>query len=373
MTLTQELLDVLCCPAERHPLRPVDGDDLLTLNDAIARGRARYAGGRRVTDTVESALATPQGNSFYPIQHGVPVLLPTSRITIGDGGPDEERLDEAPPPPDPSERAWETLASQWHARQPPTRPAPEDTALLQSLVGEALAGCEAPRALLLGVTPEIATMSWPAGTRLVAIDGSAAMIREVWPARAVAGAAVIRGEWGAMPLRDGAFDIVVGDASLGFQLYPGKFFEVVGEVRRVLRGGGAVATRVYTRPEERESLDAIFADLLAGRIGTIDYFRWRVLAALHGDRSHGALFGDLWDAWAARVPDPSALVEALGWPPDAVEIMEALRHSRFPMIFPTLREFRQDLSGAFVEVACESPACEDGDRNPTVVLRARPR
>ncbi|HVN77288.1 MAG TPA: methyltransferase domain-containing protein [Thermoanaerobaculaceae bacterium] len=369
--VSDELLDTLCCPVERRPLRPMTPDELRSLTIAIAAGRAGDPGGGRVAEPPEAGLATEDGTAFYPVLGGVPILLPQRRITIHDR-PLPQNGRKGPPRFDSVEATWEHLASVWDTRRPPARPSPQDTALLERMVAEALAGRTAPRALMLGVTPEIATMHWPAGTRLLAIDASAAMIRKVWPAAAAPGAVVIRAEWAAMPIRDGAFDIVVGDASLGFQPYPDVFLGVVGETRRVLRDGGFLATRVYTRPETSEPIDAIFADLHAGRIGSMEFLWWRLYTAFHGDRTHPAKSSQLWDAWAAHVPDPAGLIETLGWPPGALRSMDALRGSPRTMTFPTLREYRDDLAGKFEEIACEAPEFENGDRNPTMVFRARP-
>ena len=73
------------------------------------------------------------------------------------------------------------------------------------------------------------------------------------------------------------------------------------------------------------------------------------------------------------VPDPAALLQSIGWPGSDVQKIEALESAPFNFIFPTMREIRADLAAAFEETACESPACEAGDRNPTLLLRTRPR
>ncbi len=374
MLVADELLDILRCPVEGHPLRPATPDELAALNGAVARGRATYRDGARVAEALAGVLTGADGASFYAVHQGVPVLLPAHRIAVRDGDePGSDARHVPAPDDDPSHALWRHLASVWKHRNPPARPSPQDTRLLEEMVGEALAGREAPRALLLGVTPEIATMRWPSGTRLVAVDGSAAMIREVWPADEARGAAVVRGEWGAMPFREGAFDIVVGDASLGFQKYPDPFHGVVREVRRVLRSSGALATRVYTRPETREPLETIFADLRAGRIGTAEFLWWRLFAALHHERARGADSADAYEAWRANVPDPAALASSIGWTPADTQKMDELGAAPFNFIFPTMREIRADLAATFEETACRAPACEAGDRNPTLLLRARPR
>ncbi len=371
MQSIHEFVDMLCCPVGRSALRVMTESELAELNAAAARSRARYAGGAAVAEPLQAGLVTADGASFYRVQDGVPVLLPQERIVASDAAPAAVA---GTPPDDPWSGYWENVAAHWDDLRPPRRPAPEDTALLERMVGEALAGAErpAPRALLLGVTPEVATMSWPAGTRLLALDTSVAMIRHVWRAPRVPAAAVVRGDWAAMPVRDGVCDVVVGDASVAAQPYPDSFFAVAGEVRRVLRAGGVLATRAFTRPERREPVAAIFADLRAGRVGTLDAVRWRLGAALHGDRAAGVTMGEIWEAWAANVPDPHGLMRSLGWPPDAVRVMENLRGGKAVLTFPTLTELRESLAGTFEEIACESPAYEDGDRYPTLVLRSRP-
>lgn len=368
----QEFVDLLCCPVGRRPLRVMTKPEFDQLNASVARGQARLAGGAAVTEPLAAGLAADDGTSFYRIVDGVPALLPAHRIVVGDAAPSKL-------PQTLTDGAWgaywEALALRWDDLRPPRRPAPEDTAALERMVEEALARGprSGARALLLGVTPEIATMRWPAGTRLLALDASAAMIRHVWPAPEIPVAAVVRGDWAAMPIRDGAFDVVVGDASVAAQPYPDGFFAVAGEVRRVLRAGGALATRAFTRPERREPLAQIFADLRAGRVGTLDAVRWRVGAALHGDRATGVTMGEIWDAWAANVPDPHGLMRALGWPPDTVRVMENLRGGKAVLVFPTLTELRESLDGMFEETACEFPSYEDGDRYPTLAFRSRPR
>jgi len=373
MRIDKTVLETLCCPVGRSALRQMVGPELGRLNEAVAQGRARYAGGQPVTEALASGFVTTDGASFYRIHESVPVLLPALRITV-DGPAPRARGGESIQAESPWESYWEAIATRWDDLRPPRRPAPEDVALLRDAVGEALRAPRRPEpvALLLGVTPEIATMSWPAGTRLFGLDSSPAMIRNVWPAREVPDATAVRGDWRTMPFRDGLCDIVLGDASIAAQPYPERFLEVTGEVRRVLREGGVLATRAFTRPERKEPLEAIFADLRAGRIGTLDFLRWRLAAALHGDRATGTRMADIWDAWDASVPDAEELIKSLGWPPDSARVMTNLRGGQAVLHFPTLSELRESLSPEFEEIACEFPGYEDGDRYPTLVFRLKP-
>ncbi len=367
-----DFVEVLCCPVTRAPLAVMADPELRELNRAIERGGAALASGAERPEPLEAGLAAADGVSFYRVENGVPALVPAERIVVGGSAPAAI----APTLADGAWAAyWEALAPRWNDLRPPRRPAPEDTALLETAVAgvTAAAGRSGPRALLLGVTPEIATMRWPSRTRLLALDASAPMIRHVWPAPKVPTAAVVRANWAAMPVRDGACDVVVGDASVAAQPYPDGFSMVAGEIRRVLRPGGVLATRAFTRPERRESIETIFADLRAGRVATLDAVRWRLCAALHGDRASGIAMGTIWDAWAANVPDPRGLMRDLGWPEDAARVMENLRGGKAVLVFPTLSELRASLAGMFDEIACEVPAYEDGERYPTLVVRAAPR
>jgi len=65
----------------------------------------------------------------------------------------------------------------------PLRPSRQDIDLLQRFVAEKhdLAACASPRVVLLGVTPEIATMRWPPETCLLAVDRHLGMIENIWP------------------------------------------------------------------------------------------------------------------------------------------------------------------------------------------------
>ncbi len=374
MPVGRELLEVLCCPVSRSPLRSMTPDEVAEFNTSVTEGRARYASGAPVTEILERGLVTVDEASMYAILEGVPALMPELRMVRGEGAP-ANAANPAGPRQEPWADYWENVSRHWDDLRPPRRPAPQDVALFERFAAGGFAGARSarPRALLLGVTPEIATMRWPAGTQLLALDGSAAMIRHVWPRRAVPGAAVVQGSWSAMPIRDATCDIVVGDSSIAHQAYPDTFFAVVGEVGRVLKDGGVLATRAFTRPEEREPVEAIFDDLRNGRIGTLDYCRWRLAAALHGDSATGTRMGDIWDVWEANVPDPGGLMRSLGWPQEAARVMENLRGWEAVLIFPTLAELRAGLVEDLEEMACEFPDYEDGDRYPILLLRRKPR
>ena len=78
---------------------------------------------------------------------------------------------------------WDLLAHQFGHQQPPLRPCAEDVQILEGIIHDWSQKNFQPatNVLLLGVTPEIATLNWPAKTFLTAVDKSEAMIEVVWP------------------------------------------------------------------------------------------------------------------------------------------------------------------------------------------------
>lgn len=69
------LLEILCCPITRRPLKSLDGNTLQRVNAAIAAGKVRNHGGVELSRELESALVTMDGDLIYPIRDGNPVLL----------------------------------------------------------------------------------------------------------------------------------------------------------------------------------------------------------------------------------------------------------------------------------------------------------
>jgi len=69
------LLEILCCPITRRPLKSLDSDTLQRVNAAIAGGNVRNHGGVEIEQELEAALVTTDGDLVYPIRGGIPVLL----------------------------------------------------------------------------------------------------------------------------------------------------------------------------------------------------------------------------------------------------------------------------------------------------------
>jgi uncharacterized protein YbaR (Trm112 family) len=69
--LSQELLEILCCPATKQSLQEAGSTELEKINSKLA-----------AQEKLESALITADKKTAYPIRHGIPVLLAENAITL---------------------------------------------------------------------------------------------------------------------------------------------------------------------------------------------------------------------------------------------------------------------------------------------------
>jgi len=73
--ISPRLLDILCCPITRRPLKKLDQIGLDQVNRTITEGTVRNHGGNEITEPLAAALVTTDGDLIYPVLDGVPVLF----------------------------------------------------------------------------------------------------------------------------------------------------------------------------------------------------------------------------------------------------------------------------------------------------------
>ncbi|CAM5457585.1 Trm112 family protein [Rhodanobacter lindaniclasticus] len=78
--MDKRLLDILCCPVSKTPLRAVTRPQLDALNEAIAAGKVDTVAGVAVRERVVEALITTDRKVIYRIEDGIPVMLPEEGI-----------------------------------------------------------------------------------------------------------------------------------------------------------------------------------------------------------------------------------------------------------------------------------------------------
>ena len=262
------------------------------------------------------------------------------------------------------------VVENWSHMGPPLRPWPSDTLVLQRAVESA-----APpgRVVVLGLTHETIGWGWPAGTELIALDNSRAMLAALWPVPgAPARSHAVLSEWLHMPLADAVAGLVCADGSHSLMSYPLGYRALATEVSRVLRPGGRFFARAFLRPDTPEPTERIAADLLAGRIGSVDVLKLRLFAAVHGQSGSGTCLGDVWNVWKTLPPLPPSLAGRPGWSAGALRSMESHRGLSVRLYLPTLGEIRQAHGAHFDEIACHQGAYEIAGQCPTLVWQRKP-
>ena len=78
--IDKRLLDILCCPATRAPLRMVSSAELDALNAAISNGSVRSEGGSAIAMPAAAALVTRDARTIYRIEDDIPVMLADEAI-----------------------------------------------------------------------------------------------------------------------------------------------------------------------------------------------------------------------------------------------------------------------------------------------------
>ena len=75
MALDRRLLDILCCPVSKVPVRIASSTELEALNKAIADGQALDVAGNVLANPIADALITTDLRVIYRIEDGIPVML----------------------------------------------------------------------------------------------------------------------------------------------------------------------------------------------------------------------------------------------------------------------------------------------------------
>ena len=82
MTISQELLDILVCPETRQSLTLADADEVVGINQRIARGELVNREGRTLTEPVGGALIRADRQVFYPVRDDIPIMLIDEAIAL---------------------------------------------------------------------------------------------------------------------------------------------------------------------------------------------------------------------------------------------------------------------------------------------------
>ena len=82
MALDRKLLDILCCPITKSPVRPLTRDALKIVNHAIEAGTLVNLEGRTLDRPLKEGLITDNNERVYPVEDGIPVMLEGEAIPV---------------------------------------------------------------------------------------------------------------------------------------------------------------------------------------------------------------------------------------------------------------------------------------------------
>jgi uncharacterized protein len=78
--MDKRLLDILCCPVSKVPVRPLTRNELEALNSAISAGQVQTVASVAVREALSEGLITTDRKVIYRVEDGIPVMLPEEGI-----------------------------------------------------------------------------------------------------------------------------------------------------------------------------------------------------------------------------------------------------------------------------------------------------
>ena len=268
---------------------------------------------------------------------------------------------------------WGEVAYHWHHYGPPLRPSAAEVRVMEAMVRGWCADRSARpfKALLLGVTPEIAAMAWPDDTELLAVDRSEQMIERVWPGDIAGRRKAVCADWFGFSSGTDRYHVIIGDGNFTILDYPGQYRALATIARDVLASDGIFISRFFLQPAMIETAETVFDDLLANRIATFHGFKFRLAMALQENADSGVRMGDVFSAWHSADINLESLMAITGWSREAIETIRLYDGKDSRLSFPSAAEIDAVMSEYFEKIdECYLPH-DMGERCPIVSYRRR--
>jgi SAM-dependent methyltransferase len=228
----------------------------------------------------------------------------------------------------------------------------------------------APRALVLGVTPEFYHLPWPPKSIVRAVDRTPEMIDYVWPGPP---SDVLLADWRYMDFPDQSVDIALCDGGLQLLDFPDGQAELCSRLARIVAPGGAFAVRLFVPPSVREPPNEVLDALLGGDIPNLNCLKLRLWMSLQDHPSTGVALHQVWLALRKAAPNWPELAAKLGWSLEQLSTIDAYRNSqtRYHCVTSEQAEqlMREGTGGAFELESIFVPSYAMGARCPTLVFR----
>ena len=227
--------------------------------------------------------------------------------------------------------------SAWPNLTAPLRPHPDVVSAVAAEIAR-----RPGRALLLGVTPELAGIA----ADLVAIDRNLNMVENVWPGNSTGRHAVV-GDWTNANFRDSSFAVGIGDGSLNSLRFSDEVLRVCAELRRLLEPGGKFVCRIYVA-EPTDRIADVAEAALAGHFQNFHAFKMRLAMAIAVETAEpNVRVQVLLDTIKQLFPDRAEMVRATGWDRAHVDTIDFYQNSTAATSYPTQDQWRATLAGLF--------------------------
>lgn len=224
---------------------------------------------------------------------------------------------------------WQNYGPRWTRVREPLRPDAQVVDRMRALV----AG-HPGRALLLGVTPELAALF----DTLDAVDKNVEVIATQWPGDSPGRRAIV-GDWLEFGSGPDAYAVVAGDGSLNMATSPAMLSALLLRTHQLLAPGGLFFCRLFERPERAFSEDDLRA-ALGGRLRVnFHAFKWMMAMHLADTRGMVVAVAEILELFERLSPDRAALARRTGWPMPEIDTIEVYRGSQIRYVFPARAEW----------------------------------
>ena len=78
--MDKRLLDILCDPVSKTPLKPLSRSQLEAINLGVRNNAVQFTSGRPVAQELAAGLISTAGKVVYRIDDGMPILLADEAI-----------------------------------------------------------------------------------------------------------------------------------------------------------------------------------------------------------------------------------------------------------------------------------------------------
>lgn len=75
MAIDKELIEILCCPDTKVPLKVLSDERIAKVNEQIAQGKIKFKDGKPVDQPLEEALITEDEKTIYRVDDEIPIML----------------------------------------------------------------------------------------------------------------------------------------------------------------------------------------------------------------------------------------------------------------------------------------------------------